>query len=47
MKYKNGTPVSRITEEKLQKFINEICKIYPNDQDLGAMIRKLRTYEVF
>ena len=47
MKYKNGTPVSRITEEKLQKFINEICKTYPNDQDLGAMIRKLRTYEVF
>jgi hypothetical protein len=43
--YSNGTVVSQIIEDKLQEFINEICKIYPNDQDLGAMIRKLRSYE--
>lgn len=41
--YSNGTLVSEITADKLQQFIDEICKIYPNDQDLGAMIRKLKS----
>jgi hypothetical protein len=41
--YSNGTVVSQIIEDKLQEFINEVCKIYPNDQDLGEMIRKLKS----
>jgi|7_EtaG_2_1085326.scaffolds.fasta_scaffold29800_6 hypothetical protein len=41
--YSNGTVVSKIIEDKLQEFINEVCKIYPNDQDLGAMIRRLKS----
>ncbi len=38
--YNNGTPVSEIIKEEIKCLIKDLCKKFPNDQDLGEALRK-------
>ncbi len=40
VEYDNGTPVSEIIKEEIRCKLKNLCKKFPNDQDLGEALRK-------